>query len=132
MKGKQPCVATCSYFRCGQRALFIKNQSPPPQQQQQQQRGFQGGNRENSWEQQRTFREGSPYCNWVGDLCVVAGCNYAFCERRALLPDGSCGLEEREGSRQIKTIEDEAIKEEIVVKSANEKLIKKKGINLIE
>jgi hypothetical protein len=127
LRGKQPCVATCSYFRCGQRALFIRNQSP-----QQQQRGFQGGNRGNSWEQQRTFREGSPYCNWVGDLCVVAGCNFAFCERRALLPDGSCGLEEREGPRQIRSIEDEAAREEMAVKSANEKLLKKKGINLIE
>jgi hypothetical protein len=49
-----------------------------------------------------------------------------------LLPDGSCGLEEREGSRQIRSIEDEAIREEVVVKSANEKILKKKGINLIE
>lgn len=124
MKGKQPCIATCSLFRCGQRALFIKATNP-------QQGGFQGGNRGNSWEQ-RTFREGSPYCNWVGDLCVVSGCNYAFCERRALLPDGSCGLDVREGPRQIKSIEEEAVREEIIVKTANEKLLKKKGINLIE
>ncbi len=63
---------------------------------------------------------------------MVAGCNYAFCERRALLPDGSCGLEEREGPRQIRSIEDEAIREEVVVRSANEKLLKKKGLNLVE
>jgi hypothetical protein len=41
-------------------------------------------------------------------------------------------LEEREGPRQIKSIEEEALREEIIVRSANEKLLKKKGINLIE
>jgi hypothetical protein len=128
MKGKKLCGATCSHFRCGQRALYVKK---APQQQGGPQGGYQGGYRSNSW-QQRPAGEGTAYCNWVGDVCVVAGCNYAFCERRALLPDGSCGLDEKEGIRQVKTIEDEAKREELLVSTANEKLLKKKGLNFIE
>lgn len=128
MKGKQPCTATCSYFRCGQRALFIRSRNPPQQQQQYQQQGNKMGNPY----EQRTFRDGSAYCNWVGDFCVVSKCNYAFCERRALLPDGSCALEEREGFRQSKSIEEEASAEEPLVGIAKNKLLKKKGIEFIE
>ncbi len=36
----------------------------------------------------------TPYCSWVNDACRGAGCNYAFCERKLLLPDGRCGLVE--------------------------------------
>ena len=126
MKGKQPCTATCSYFRCGQRALFLRATNPQKQPQQQFQRGPPGGY------EQRTFRDGTPFCNWVGDVCVVHKCNYAFCERRALLPDGSCALEERDGIRQSRSIEEEAQKEEPLVTSAKGKLLKKRGIEFIE
>lgn len=115
MKSQKRCVATCSYFKCGQRALFVRLKN-------QQQGSYQGSPYE-----QRSVREGTAFCNWVGDSCVVSGCNYAFCERRALLPDGSCGLDEREAPKQVKSIEDEAKKEEVLVRSARDKLLKKKG-----
>jgi hypothetical protein len=90
-----------------------------------------GGYRSNPWEQ-RTAQEGSAFCNWVGDVCVVSKCNYAFCEKRALLPDGSCGLEERESPRQARSIEEEARREEAMLRSAQERLLKKVGRNFIE
>lgn len=121
MKGKNPCRATCSFFRCGQRALYIRSNNP-------QQRGeF----RSNPWEQ-RTIRDGTPYCNWVGDICVVAKCNYAFCEKRALLPDGSCGYQERESAKQTRSIEEEARREEAALRAARDRLLKKTGRDFIE
>lgn len=129
MKNKKPCNANCEHFRCGQRALVVrpKNTQGPQSQNQGQGQGY----RNNNWDQ-RPNREGTAYCNWVGDNCVVAGCNFAFCERRALLPDGSCGLIERESSTYTKTIEDEAVREELIVKSAKEKFGKKKGFDTME
>lgn len=114
------CKATCQFFRCGQRALYIKSSAP-------QQRGF----RSNPWEQ-RGNRDGTPFCNWVGDVCVVARCNYAFCEKRALLPNGTCGLQERESARPARSIEEEARREEEALRVARERLLKKTGHEFIE
>ncbi|MCX8170143.1 MAG: hypothetical protein N3D72_03530 [Candidatus Methanomethyliaceae archaeon] len=102
MKGKRLCEATCPYFRCGQRALFIKKGNP------------------------------QAFCNWVGDICVAAKCKYALCEKRALLVDGSCGLEDREVQRKLRSIEEEAELEEAALKSAQMKLMKKTGKFFIE
>ncbi len=30
------------------------------------------------------------YCRWVGDVCLGYKCQFAMCERRALLPNGKC------------------------------------------
>jgi hypothetical protein len=90
----------------------------------------QGSYRNNPWEQ-HTAQEVNAFCNWVGDICVVAKCNYAFCEKRALLPDGSCGFVERETSIKARSIEEEARLEEATLHSAQEKL-KKTGRNFIE
>jgi hypothetical protein len=114
------CKATCQFFRCGQRALYIKSSAPQP-------RGF----RSNPWEQ-RGNRDGTPFCNWVGDVCVVARCNYAFCEKRALLPNGTCGLQERESARPARSIEEEARREEEALRVARERLLKKTGREFIE
>jgi hypothetical protein len=90
-----------------------------------------GSYRSNSWEQ-RTAQEGSAFCNWVGDICVVAKCNYAFCEKRALLPDGSCGFVERETTINARSIEEEAKLEETTLHNAQERLLKKTGRNFME
>jgi len=121
LKGRHPCEATCPHFRCGQRALYIRSRNPQNP----------GGYRNNPWEQ-RTAQEESAFCNWVGDVCVVSKCNYAFCERRALLPDGSCGLEERESPVKARSIEEEARREEAILRAAQERLLKKTGRNFIE
>jgi len=129
MKSKKPCNSSCPHFRCGQRALVLKPRNP--QGFQGQNRGQNQGYRNNPWEQ-RPNKDDEAFCNWVGDSCVVAGCNFAFCERRALLPGGSCGLIEREEPGYAKSIEDEAVKEELTVKLAKEKFGKKKGFDALE
>jgi len=102
LKSKRNCEATCPYFRCGQRALFIKRGSI------------------------------QAFCNWVGDICVAAKCKYAICEKKALLIDGSCGLENREVQKKVRSIEEEAKLEEEALKSAQMKLMKKTGKYFIE
>lgn len=123
LKNLPQCKATCQYFRCGQRALYIKPTNPMPRER--------PGFRSNPWEQ-RGGREGTPFCNWVGDICVVARCNYAFCEKRALLPNGACGLQERESARPARSIEEEARREEEALRVARERLLKKTGRDFIE
>jgi len=83
------------------------------------------------WER-REQQEISAYCNWVGDICVVAGCNYAFCEKRALLPNGACGYQARENVRTSRSIEEEARREEIALRAARERLLKKTGMDFVE
>ncbi len=60
------CNQLCPYFRCNQRALVIRNE----------------------------FSRGKQikvtYCRWIGDNCIGAGCQYAYCALKALLPDGKC------------------------------------------
>jgi hypothetical protein len=121
LKGRHPCEATCLHFRCGQRALNVRSKNPQNP----------VGYRSNPWEQ-RTVQEGSAFCNWVGDVCVSAKCNYAFCEKRALLTDGSCGLVDRETSATARSIEEEARREEAILRAAQERLLKKTGRNFIE
>ncbi|MBC7127122.1 MAG: hypothetical protein ABC585_01685 [Candidatus Methanosuratincola petrocarbonis] len=65
-------------------------------------------------------------------MCVVARCNYAFCEKRALLPNGTCGLQERELARPARSIEEEARREEEALRVARERLLKKTGREFIE
>ena len=40
--------------------------------------------------------KGSPYkvgfCRWVGDTCITGECQYAYCEKRALLPGNKCAF----------------------------------------
>jgi len=48
------------------------------------------------------------------------------------LPDGSCGLEDRELQRQPRSIEEEARREEMALKTAQMKLLKKTGKFFVE
>ena len=47
------------------------------------------------------------FCRWAGDLCKGHRCNFAICERHALLPDGTCGLTITV-KRRSRSIEEEA------------------------
>ncbi len=39
-------------------------------------------------------------CNFVqGDLCTGSKCTYSFCQKHKMLPDGICGLRERQGAK---------------------------------
>lgn len=118
--GSKKCKPTCPYFKCGQKALFIRRprheQSP---------RGFKG-------EPESRPMAGIAWCNWVGDVCVGASCSYAFCEKRVLLPNGVCGLEERVTRPTVRSIEEEAKREEEVLRKAKEKVLKKIGSEYLE
>jgi len=59
--------------------------------------------------------------------CQGPRCKYAFCERRALLPNGSCGLEERLAPKASFSIEEEAAKMERSLQTLKGKL-KRKGL----
>jgi len=69
---KKLCSPLCQYFKCAKNALVISTK----------------------------FYRGKPrkvaICRWTGDLCIGARCQYAYCVKRAMLPDGTCGLEARE------------------------------------
>ncbi len=92
------CNPLCPFFRCSQRALLI---------------------------QQRIFK-GKPqrvaFCRWVGDLCSGSQCQFAYCERRALLPDGSCLLamkaeeieKSKERERIFKEMEEEELEDKVL------------------
>lgn len=124
LKTRQPCVATCSFFRCGQRALYIRYKNP-------QSRSGYGQQRSNHWEQ-RTIAEGTSECNWVGGECIIGKCVHAFCEAKRLLPDGSCGYEVKESAKQTRSIEEEASSEDTVAELAKHKVLKKAGREFIE
>ena len=32
------------------------------------------------------------FCMWVGDNCIAGDCQFAFCEKRALLPGNKCAF----------------------------------------
>ncbi|MEM2137129.1 MAG: hypothetical protein QXI93_04150 [Candidatus Methanomethylicia archaeon] len=95
------CKPTCQYFRCAKKAL-MKPQKPS----------------------KRPERDVNPpaICTWVNDYCSGANCTFAYCEIRALLPDGTCELELRKKPIKIRDIEEEAKKEEFGV---SEKVLKK-------
>ncbi len=45
----------------------------------------------------------SAMCRWIGDLCLGYKCQFSYCERRALLPNGVCTLAVKfdEGSEEF-------------------------------
>jgi len=83
---KNICKPTCPLFRCSKNALVVVTR----------------------------FYRGKPrkvmLCRWVGDLCVGPKCQYAYCIRRAMLPNGTCGLELR--GRKVKDLLKEIEEEE--------------------
>lgn len=101
------CTPTCPYFKCAKRALI--------------KRGRKYG---------RNSRSIIALCAWANDLCQGAKCTFAYCQKRALLPDGTCGLEQRKRREKIRSIEEEAEKEELKVKLKGKALRKLKDWKL--
>ncbi|MCD6408794.1 MAG: hypothetical protein J7L98_00410 [Candidatus Verstraetearchaeota archaeon] len=121
---RKKCTPTCPFFRCGQKALvkpgfgrekFGKDQFR------------RGGPR--SFSRHQEVKE--PWCMWTNDVCIGYKCSYAFCEKRALLPDGTCSLEARTISQKTRSIEEEARAEESVMRQARQKLLRR-GYDFIE
>lgn len=98
------CKPTCPNFRCAKKAL-MKTTSKYK-------RDYKG-------------MDVQAICSWVNDYCSGHKCTFAFCEIRALLPDGRCELELRKKPIKIRDIEEEARKEDLGVSDKVLKKIKK-------
>ncbi len=73
------CNPLCPFFRCANRALMVMTK----------------------------YESGKPvkvaFCRWIGDNCIGHQCQYAYCEKKALLPDGTCAFALREEQEKKKT-----------------------------
>ncbi|MEB3844285.1 MAG: hypothetical protein LRS48_01220 [Desulfurococcales archaeon] len=83
------CNPLCPFFRCSRNALRITTEQ------------FKG----------RIIRV--PFCSWIGDKCIGAQCRFAYCEKKAMLPDGRCAFavgkkrEEKDFEEDLREIEEE-------------------------
>lgn len=65
------------------------------------------------------------FCSWTGDLCIGYRCQFALCNKHALLPDGTCSLLTRAVRRKERpSIEEEAAKLEREYVTIKDKLRK--------
>ena len=62
------CNPLCPFFRCSKKALKIEK------------RYIKG------------MLQKVGFCMWVGDNCIAGECQFAFCEKRALLPGNKCAF----------------------------------------
>ena len=83
------CNPLCPFFRCAQKALRITT------------------------EHYRGRPVKVAMCSLVGDRCVGAQCRFAYCEKRAMLPDGRCAFAVEAKAKAMKSFEEE-LKEELM------------------
>ncbi len=98
------CNPLCPFFRCANRALMIMTK----------------------------YESGKPvkvaFCRWIGDNCIGHQCQYAYCEKKALLPDGTCAFAVREEQEKKKTKDYlEELAEEKVDEKARSILVRRLG-----
>lgn len=68
------CTVSCPFFRCSRRSIIIRRQSSGK----------------------------VILCSLTNDPCIGPKCNFAYCLKHALLPDGTCALSiQRAKSRSI-------------------------------
>ncbi len=87
------CNPLCPFFKCSKNALVIVNKVV------------------------RGHVQKSAMCRWIGDQCLGASCQFAYCERRALLPDGRCAFAvkfKESGDEFLKEVEKESLSEEVM------------------
>ncbi|MGC9071926.1 MAG: hypothetical protein ACP5HK_04445 [Acidilobus sp.] len=98
------CSPLCPFFRCAQKALRFTTE----------------------------YYRGRPVkvamCALVGDRCVGTQCRFAYCEKRAMLPDGRCAFAVEAKARAMKSFEEELQEE---AKFATSLGFKKKGLEEI-
>ncbi|MCX8205459.1 MAG: hypothetical protein N3H31_07415 [Candidatus Nezhaarchaeota archaeon] len=108
------CQPTCPHFKCSSRALIPRGPREP---------------RYDKYDKRRGREEAKllPLCNMDREPCQGARCKFAFCEVKALLVNGRCGLEDRLLPKPKFSIEEEVAKLERDVKSLEGKL-RRRGI----
>ncbi len=77
------CSPLCPYFRCSKKALFVTTQH------------YRG----------QPLRV--PYCQWIGDKCIGAQCQYAYCAIQKMLPDGRCAWAIEKKQRKSRDFEED-------------------------
>ena len=72
------CTPSCKYFRCVKKALRFKVE----------------GSRLLTIKEavRRGIRNAKPWCLWTNSECIGPNCQYAYCNKNAMLPNGNCGL----------------------------------------
>jgi len=86
------CNPLCPFFKCSKNALVVVNRVV------------------------RGHVQKAAMCRWIGDQCLGSSCQFAFCERRALLPDGKCAFAvkfKESGDEYLKEVEKETLGEEV-------------------
>ena len=101
------CNPLCPYFRCSKKALVIKQ----------------------SYKQGRIVR--TAYCRWIGDTCIGASCQYAYCALKALLPNGECLYALKKETRETEDMFKE-LGEKDLEDRAEDMLARKYGKKLLE
>ncbi len=66
------------------------------------------------------------FCSWVGDNCIGHSCQYAYCELRALLPDGRCAYALR-GKKEEWSFE-EQLKRDVVESEKVKSILQRRKI----
>jgi len=62
------CNPLCPFFKCSKNALVFTNKVI------------------------KGHVQKAAMCRWIGDQCLGYKCQLGFCERKALLPDGTCAF----------------------------------------
>lgn len=98
------CNPLCPFFRCANRALTIMTK----------------------YESGKLVR--IAFCRWIGDNCIGYQCQYAYCDRKSLLPDGTCAFAVKE-EQEKKKMKDylEELAEERVDEKARSILVRRLG-----
>jgi len=86
------CNTLCPFFKCSKNSLVIVNKVV------------------------KGHVQKVAMCRWIGDTCLGYKCQFAYCERKALLPDGKCAfaVKFREDEREfIKELDEAKIDEKL-------------------
>lgn len=86
------CNMLCPFFRCSKNALVVVNRVV------------------------KGHMQKVAMCRWIGDSCLGYRCQFVFCDRKALLPDGKCAfaVKFKEADREfIKELDEAKIDEKV-------------------
>ncbi len=87
------CNPLCPFFRCSKNALVTVNKVV------------------------RGHVQKAAMCRLIGDQCLGYSCQFAYCERKALLPDGRCAFAVKfkgSGDEFLKEVEKESLEEDVM------------------
>lgn len=104
----EKCNYLCPYFRCNKKALSI----------------------------QVKYIKGTPQktglCRWVGDICITGDCQYAYCEKRALLPGNKCAfaVSKKTEEQELELELQKEDKEEAKLREIAAKKLRRKDLDL--